>query len=69
MGSLATLLYRVETAPMPLRVDDLEVTPKGKDGEELQMRLTVSTVCRMTAPKNERGRGAVASARSDGGRS
>ena len=67
MGSLATLLYRVETAPMPLRVDDMEVTPRGKDGEELQLRLTVSTLCRMS-PGAARGR-ALASARAVGGRS
>jgi hypothetical protein len=50
MGAVASLLYRMETSPIPLRVDDLQMTPKREGGEELQMQMVVSTLCRKVTP-------------------
>jgi hypothetical protein len=44
--SVALLIYRVETAPIPLRVDDLHVLPKKEGGDELQVQISVSTLGR-----------------------
>jgi hypothetical protein len=56
MPAIAMLVYRVETAPIPLRVDDLHVTPKREGGDELQVQLTVSTLGRKpNAGPQERG--------------
>jgi hypothetical protein len=59
MGAVALLIYRLETAAIPLRVDDVQVTPKNQGGDELQVQLKVSTLCRTngvtpTAPPTER---------------
>jgi hypothetical protein len=43
---IATLLYLVETASVPMRIDELEVLPRGEGGEELQVQFSVSTLCR-----------------------
>ena len=44
-GALATLLYRIETAAIPIRIDDLHVTVKG-DGDNLQIVFNISSLCR-----------------------
>jgi hypothetical protein len=59
MGAVALLIYRLETAAIPLRVDDVQVTPKTQGGDELQVQLKVSTLCRTngvtpTPPPTER---------------
>ena len=54
MPAVAMLVYRIETAPIPLRVDDLHVTPKREGGEELQVQLVVSTLGRTSAAPPER---------------
>jgi Tfp pilus assembly protein PilO len=46
MPSLAGFLYRVETASLPVRVDDVQVAPKQEAGDELQIHFSVSTLCR-----------------------
>jgi hypothetical protein len=46
MPAIAMLVYRVETAPIPLRVDDLHVTPKKEGGDDLQVQLVISTLGR-----------------------
>jgi hypothetical protein len=51
MGSVAALLYRVESAPVPLRVDSVQVRPKSDNGEQVQLFLTFSALCRGTASK------------------
>jgi len=57
MGAVAMLVYRVETAPIPLRVDDVHVLPKSGNGNELQIQLAVSALGRKktTTPLPERG--------------
>jgi hypothetical protein len=44
MPAVAMLIYRVETAPIPLRVDDVHLLPKSGSGDELQMQLSVSAL-------------------------
>ena len=46
IGAVAMLVYRVETAPIPLRVDDVHLLPKRENGEELQIQLSVSALGR-----------------------
>jgi hypothetical protein len=50
MPAIAMLLYRVEAAPIPLRVDDVQITPKKETGDELQVQMIVSTLCRKGEP-------------------
>jgi hypothetical protein len=46
MTAVAGFLYQLETASLPLRVDEVQVGPKQENGDELQVHLTVSTLCR-----------------------
>jgi hypothetical protein len=46
MGAVAMLVYRVETASIPLRVDDVHLLPKSGNGDELQIQLSVSALGR-----------------------
>src|SRR5690348_3871678 len=46
MRGVASLLYSIETAAIPLRVDEVHVTPKEESGNELQVMLNVSALCR-----------------------
>ena len=54
MPAIAMLVYRVETAPIPLRVDDLHITPKKEGGDDLQVQLVISTLGRTTLTPVER---------------
>jgi hypothetical protein len=54
MPSVASLLYAVETAGIPLRIDDLHVTPR-RDGNELQVQMNLSTLCRKSTTDRHRG--------------
>ena len=45
MRGIATLLYRVETCGVPLRVDEFHVTPKYDAGAELQLQVNASSLC------------------------
>lgn len=53
MASVASLIYAVETAQIPLRIDDLHVTPR-RDGTELLVQMNVSTLCRKNDPDSGR---------------
>jgi hypothetical protein len=46
IGAVAMLLHQLETAPIPLRLDEVQVLPKRDGAEELQLELSVSTLCR-----------------------
>jgi len=54
MLPVASLLYAVETAGIPLRIDDLHVAPK-RDGNELQVQINLSTLCRKIDAERRRG--------------
>ena len=50
--AVAALIYRVETAPFPLRIDDAELQPRTDGGgNDLQLHLTLSTLCRAARPQ------------------
>ena len=44
MPALAMLLWRIETAGIPLRVDDVQVIPRHEDGNELIVQINLSTL-------------------------
>jgi len=50
MAPIASLIYRIETASIPLRIDDLRLMPKRDGADELQLRLNISTLCRAGPP-------------------
>lgn len=50
LSALAGFLYRVETASMPIRVDDVQVAPTKEAGDDLQIHFSVSTLCRAKQP-------------------
>lgn len=54
MAAIAALMYRVETAPIPLHVDQLQVMLSGGSGDELQVQFTVSALCRTSPGGNGR---------------
>jgi len=66
MAPIASLLFNIETASVPLRIEDVRLTPKRDGADELQMRLNVSTLCRAGTP-NSAGGTAVAKADATGG--
>jgi hypothetical protein len=45
-AAVAMLLYRIETAAIPIRIDDLQVTVKGEGGDNLQVHLNISSLCK-----------------------
>ena len=46
MPAIAGLIYRAETAAIPLRIDQLQVMLSGDSGDDLQVQMTLSTLCR-----------------------
>jgi hypothetical protein len=49
IGPVAGLLYRVETSPIPLRVDAAQLRPTSEAGNDVEIHLTVSALCRKGA--------------------
>jgi hypothetical protein len=51
-SSVAKLLWAIESSGMPIRVDDIHLTPgSGKEAsDDVQMQLTVSRLCATNAP-------------------
>lgn len=69
MPAVAMLLYRVETAPIPLRLEDVQLSPKKEGGDELQVQIVLSTLCRKgEAPKPQEPKQQVALDGPTGGR-
>ncbi|MDB5172411.1 MAG: hypothetical protein JWO87_873 [Phycisphaerales bacterium] len=44
-ASIAKLIWAIETAPMPMRVDEVQLSPQKEGMDDLQLQLTVSTLC------------------------
>ena len=43
---IVRLLWSLETASIPIRVNDVQITPHGKEGtDDLSVRMSVSTLC------------------------
>jgi len=51
MGSVATLLYRIETSPIPLRVEEVEVRPRLEGGDNVLIYLKFTTPCKGTTAR------------------
>jgi hypothetical protein len=49
-AAVAMLLYRIETAAIPIRIDDLQITAKGDGGDNLQVHLNISSLCKSSNP-------------------
>ena len=47
LATISNLLWRVETTTMPLRVSEIQVTPLKEGIDELQLELSLSTLCRL----------------------
>ena len=59
MAAVAKLLWRMEAAPVPVRVNDVQINPAREGSDQVQMQLTVSAVC--TAGESETPAGAARS--------
>jgi hypothetical protein len=44
-AAVAKLLWAIETAPMPMRVDEVQLSPVKEGVDNLQLQLAVSTLC------------------------
>jgi hypothetical protein len=43
--AIARMLYSVETATIPVRVDDMQITPRKEGTDDLTVQLSLSTLC------------------------
>jgi type II secretory pathway component PulM len=48
MAAISNLLWRVETTAMPLRVSEIQITPLKEGVDDLQLELSLSTLCRVS---------------------
>jgi type II secretory pathway component PulM len=49
MQSISKLMWALETAPIPVRVNEIQITPQKEGTDNLQVQLTVSTLSALTA--------------------
>lgn len=60
MESVGELLHAIETADIPIRVTDLQITSRKEGTDELSLQLGVSTICLAPdPPKTAPGRGGL----------
>jgi hypothetical protein len=45
LAPIAGLIYRVETSPVPLRIENTSIHTRPGGGDELQVNLSVSALC------------------------
>lgn len=45
VASMSRLLWSMETATLPVRVNDMQVTPRREGTDDLSVQLSVSTLC------------------------
>ncbi len=45
MNSISKFLWSLETAAIPIRVNDMQITPRREGTDDLSIRLTVSALC------------------------
>lgn len=65
MFSLSRLLHSVETAKIPVRLNDLQIAPRKEGTDDLTMQISVSTLALM--PETAKPAGAVSSAANNDG--
>jgi len=64
MAAVARLLWRLETAPIPLRVQDVNLSSHTEGTDDLQLSMSISTISMIPGAEREQDRGrAVADAR------
>jgi hypothetical protein len=51
MPAVAALIYKTETAPIPLRIESTQIRPQNTGGDQVVVYLNVSTLCRGNANK------------------
>ena len=55
MLSLSKLLYSIETAKIPVRLNDLQIAPRKEGTDDLTMQISVSTLALMPEPAKPAG--------------
>ena len=45
MSAIARMLWRLETASVPLRVNSIQITPRKEGTDDLAVQLSISTIC------------------------
>lgn len=68
-AAVSNLLWRLETAGIPVRINDVTITSKTEGTDDLQVQLNLSTLCQPPPDKNKPGGTKVASAGVAEGRS
>src|SRR5665213_823693 len=64
---LAQMLWRMETASIPLRLEKIQINPRAKEGfDDLKIVMTISTLSRIPAATGSNDRAANATADSTG---
>ncbi len=51
MASVARMLWRLETAPIPLHVNSVQITPRKEATDDLTVQLSISTLCLNPEPE------------------
>lgn len=71
-AAVANFLWRLETATIPVRVNEIQVTPKKEGVDDLQLQLSVSTLSMVPEPepsgRGDRSRALTSAADERGGR-
>jgi hypothetical protein len=65
MPDVARLLWAMETAPIPLRVTDMQITPRKEGTDDLSARISVSALC--LPPQSSGGNGGGSGGGNGGG--
>ena len=64
MAAMAKLLWRLETAPIPLHVSDVALQSHAEGADDLQLQVTISTLSTMPMRQKEENRTKLVSAAS-----
>jgi len=68
MRAISRLIWSLETATIPVRINEVQISPRREGTDDLSVRLSVSALC--MPPGNDKGDSAAASTfESQGGRS
>ena len=47
LSTISSLMWRLETTTMPLRVNEIQISPRKEGQDDLQLQLAISTLCRL----------------------
>ena len=59
MASIARMLWHLETAPIPLHVNSVQITPRKEATDDLTVQLSISTICLNPMPEKPQPRPAA----------